>query len=189
MTAIDGALAKADRLALITQRVGFALWQLQELEGTAAQCFVLLAQAKPGMGRQAAEPLLTKAKRGTFGATITNMSKAGLFDPEFSVRINALLAERNWLVHRSRETSRMAVHADEAMSRLLQRVDAIADEADVVHRLLGDTALRHSQAHGVNEAQIDAAAKAMLRQWHGGVCEKRGPDRCCRPCTNGCSRH
>ena len=51
---LAGQLAMADRLAAITQQVGFALWQLQALEGATAQYYVLIAQAVRGMGVEAA---------------------------------------------------------------------------------------------------------------------------------------
>jgi hypothetical protein len=41
METLNQQLQKADRLAAITQRIGFALWQIQGLEGVAAQYFVL----------------------------------------------------------------------------------------------------------------------------------------------------
>ena len=41
-------IQKAERLAAITQKVGFTLWQLQELEGATAVYFVLVAQARRG---------------------------------------------------------------------------------------------------------------------------------------------
>ena len=58
-------LEKADRLAAITQRIGFALWQIQELEGVSAQYFVLVVQAKKGMGLAAGNALEEKAKKKT----------------------------------------------------------------------------------------------------------------------------
>lgn len=56
-------LQKANRLTEITQRIGFALWQIQELEGVSAQYFVLLAQAIKGMGEAAGNVLIEKAKK------------------------------------------------------------------------------------------------------------------------------
>ena len=96
----------ANRLSAVTQTVGFALWQLQELEGASAQYFVLLAQAEKGMGLVAGAALIEKAQSKTFGATIHQIAKAGLLSPELETRFTNLLAERNWLVHSSRATSR-----------------------------------------------------------------------------------
>ena len=70
MSPIMHQLQLADRLSAITQKVGFALWQLQELEGVSAQYFVLLVQAEKGMGLNEANALIEKAQHKTFGATI-----------------------------------------------------------------------------------------------------------------------
>jgi hypothetical protein len=48
-------LEAADRLDLILNRIGFALWQIQELESVAANYFVLLVQAQKGTGLEAGE--------------------------------------------------------------------------------------------------------------------------------------
>jgi hypothetical protein len=82
MDPLDEHFDRAERLAEITQRVGFTLWQLQELEGVAATYFVLLAAAKRGMGTEAGELLVAKAKGRTFGATITQLQAAGLLAGE-----------------------------------------------------------------------------------------------------------
>lgn len=93
-------LERANRLAEISQRVGFAVWQLQELESASAQCFVLLAQATKGMGLEAGNNLLEKASKKTFGNTVRRMTKANLLSATLGTRFLNLLAERNWLVHR-----------------------------------------------------------------------------------------
>jgi uncharacterized protein YutE (UPF0331/DUF86 family) len=101
-------LEAADRLNLILNRVGFALWQIQELESVAANYFVLLVQAEKGMGLEAGNLLIEKAKKKTFGTTVRRLAEAGLLTPQLERRLKDLLAERNWLVHGSREASRSA---------------------------------------------------------------------------------
>jgi hypothetical protein len=70
MIHLEQQLEKANRLTEITQRIGFCLWQIQELEGVSAQYFVLLAQAKKGMGLTAGNALSEKAKKKTFGEPV-----------------------------------------------------------------------------------------------------------------------
>jgi len=65
-------------LFTITQQVGFALWQLQELKGSPATVLGLLAQASQGMGRIAGDALVEKEQLKTFGATIKQTEKANL---------------------------------------------------------------------------------------------------------------
>ena len=159
-------IEKADRLAAITQRIGFALWQIQELEGVTAQYFVLVVQAKKGMGLAPGNALDEKAKKKTFGATIHQVSKAGLFSSELESRFTNLLSERNWLVHRSRADSRSAIHSALEMQRLVVRIDKMAEEALSLLRKIGTLSEAHVKKHGVTEEYIDEKAKELLEQWH-----------------------
>jgi len=159
-------LKKADRLAAITQRIGFALWQIQELEGVSAQYFVLVVQAKKGMGLAAGNALDEKAKKKTFGATIHQIAKAGLLNSELESRFTNLLLERNWLVHRSRTDSRSAIHSDLEMQRLVVRLDEMAEESLSLLREIGVLSEAHVKKHGVTEEYINEKAKELLEQWH-----------------------
>ena len=159
-------LQKANRLAAITQRIGFVLWQIQELEGVAAQYFVLLAQAKKGMGRAAGNALVDKAQNKTFGGTIHQMVNAGLLSSELELRFSNLLSERNWLVHKSRRTSRNAIHSDSAAQKLLLHIDSMADESNALLKELGVLTERYVKDQGVLKQQIETTANQLLEQWH-----------------------
>ena len=156
----------ANRLSAVTQTVGFALWQLQELEGASAQYFVLLAQAEKGMGLVAGAALIEKAQSKTFGATIHQIAKAGLLSPELETRFTNLLAERNWLVHSSRATSRSAVYNDTSLEAVINRVTAISDESLVLLKQIGILVERFVKQHGVTGKYIDEKANELLEQWH-----------------------
>jgi len=166
MKELLGQLEKADRLATITQRVGFALWQLQELEGITAHYFVLSAKSIKGMGLDAGNALLDKAMKNTFGATIREMSSAGLLSAELQERFEKLLIERNWLVHRSRADSRSAIHKPMAMNRVVERLDAIADEALFLLKTVGALSDAHVKKHGITEDYIAKKAMEILEHWH-----------------------
>ncbi|MBU4263921.1 MAG: hypothetical protein KKC76_18855 [Proteobacteria bacterium] len=159
-------IQKANRLKEITQRIGFAIWQIQELEGVSAQYFVLLGQAKKGMGEAAGNDLVKKAKKNTFGRTIKDIRKKGLLNKDLGGRFLRLLSERNWLVHQSRTESRDAVHSDIAMQRLISRIDAMADESLALLKEIGSLSIAHMNKHGVNEESIYKRAEALLNQWH-----------------------
>ena len=159
-------LEKADRLAAITQRIGFALWQIQELEGVSAQYFVLVVQAKKGMGLAAGNALEEKAKKKTFGETVHQITKAGLLSSELETRFTNLLSERNWLVHRSRADSRSAIHSDPEMQRLIVRLDEMAEESLSLLREIGALSEAQVKKHGVSEEHINEKAKELLEQWH-----------------------
>jgi uncharacterized protein YutE (UPF0331/DUF86 family) len=158
-------LEKADRLYAVTQRVGFTLWQLQELEGVAATAFVLLAQATRGIGTQAGDALVEKALSKTFGGTVSKLRKAGVLPESLEIQLQAILKERNWLVHQSRATSRLAIHSDVALRELLLRLDRLADSALEALRSLGEFVEVHGRKHGVSQEYIDRIAANLLKQW------------------------
>jgi len=155
----------AERLAIVTQQVGFTLWQLQELEGVSAQYFVLLAQATRGMGLDAGNSLEAKAKKKTFGATLQEMKKANLLPNELQPRFEKLLSERNWLVHSSRADSRSAIHNDSSMQLLITRLDKMADESFYLLKAIGSLSEAYVAKHGVSKEYIDRKSKELLKEW------------------------
>src|SRR5690606_12094945 len=68
-----------ERLHAITQRVGFALWQLQELEGVSTR-FAVMLTVTPGIGEEAGNELLAKASGKPFGATVRVLAEVGALD-------------------------------------------------------------------------------------------------------------
>lgn len=165
MTSVAHQLEKAERLSAITQKVGFALWQIQVLEGVAAKYFVLLTQAQKGMGSSAANALIDKAKSKTFGSTIHQIGKAGLLSSVLEERFIALLEERNWLVHRSREDSQNAIHCDKTAKILIGRLNAMADETTALLKEIGTLVEQFVRQHGVSAEHIDKVSKELLEQW------------------------
>lgn len=166
MKSVEHQLQEAERLAAITQQIGFTLWQLQELEGVSAQYFVLLAQAHEGMGLNSGNVLVEKAQAKTFGSTVHQLVKAGLLSSELEARFTSLLRERNWLVHKSRASSRSAVHNDGAMQQLLVRLDVIAEESLSLLKAIGALIEGFVKQHGVSAQYIDESAQRILEQWH-----------------------
>ncbi|HTD89413.1 MAG TPA: hypothetical protein VK663_02035 [Burkholderiales bacterium] len=159
-------LADAERLNLISQRVGYALWQLQELEGVAATYLVVVARATQGMGAEQGNALLEKALSQTFGVTVKAIIKAGKMPAELSEPVQRLLTERNWLVHGSRASSRSAVRHESDCSALIARVDAIAASALYLVREFGAQTESFVKARGVSAETIDTEAARILKKWH-----------------------
>ena len=155
-----------ERLSAITQQVGFALWQLQELEGVCATYYVLVEEAELGMGLEAGNNLDEKAKKKTFGQTINKLKTAGLLSPEIEISLKKLLSERNWLVHSSRDSSRRAISSNSHMNTLLERLNLISEEALSLLRHMGKLNESFVKKHGVTEAYIKKKSKEILDQWH-----------------------
>jgi uncharacterized protein YutE (UPF0331/DUF86 family) len=159
-------LMKAEILHAITQRIGFSLWQLQDLEGVAATYYILLTSAKRGMDEVVVNKLVDDAQSKTFGQTIKNLVAEGKLSADLEPRIQALLKERNWLVHGSRASSRNAVGSDLACLKLINRLDAIAEEALSLLKLIGQDIEGYVQLHGVSTETTDKLASEILKTWH-----------------------
>ncbi len=155
------------RLGVITQRVGFVVWQLQELEGIAAQFLVLRTKAKKGMGVDAGQALVRKAENRTFGVTLREISEAKLFEPELQAKFESLLSERNWVVHKSRASSRSVIYSDLAANMLLDRLDKIAAHSLELMRAVSTLTESFVIQHGVSKQFIDRESEKTLAKWHG----------------------
>lgn len=158
-------VAKASRLEALARRVGFAVLQVQALESASAQYLVLRSKATRGMGVDAAQRILEKARKETFGTTIGAMKNAGLLSEELANRFKALLKERNWLVHRSRTENSAALTSDDLASVLVARIDRAEDESrKLLHEL---AALSHTFVldSGVPAEVVNAAISDVVQQW------------------------
>jgi len=166
MTQFQTHSERADRLYSVAQRIGFALWQLQELEGVCATYFVLLAEAKPGSRLAAGNRRGAKAKNRTIGTTLRKLRKRKLLDRRLATRLKAILQERNWLVHRSGADGRAAVHSDGNTTQLVARVDSVAEESLALLKEVCRRVERFAKKHGVAEEYTFRTASELLRQWH-----------------------
>lgn len=155
----------AKRLDIITQAVGFTLWQLQALEGATASLFVLLTQISKGMPISECAILLDKAQAKTFGTTIHHMAQSGALSSNLVSKFRKVLAERNWLVHGSRATSRNAIYHASAMDKLLSRLEAIQAESDYLMNELVNITVKFAAKHGVSQEDLLKNANSILEQW------------------------
>ncbi len=160
------SIEKADRLAMVAERIGIAVWRLQELEGCAAHYLVLKTKAKQGMGTEAGDELISKALKQTFGATLREITKANILEPALQKRFDKILEERNWLVHKSLASSRSALQTDDSANRLITRINCIAKESLKLLRVVGELSELFVREKGVSQQYLDERAAAILREWH-----------------------
>jgi len=141
------------------------LWQIQELESIAAQYFVLLAKAEKGMGLEAGNKLIKEELGNTFGKTIHKLANEGLLSPKLESRLKNLLKERNWLVHKSRASSRNVIYHDDPMHKLIKRLNEISEESLSLLKEVGALCEEHVKKHGISEQYINETAMQLLEQW------------------------
>ncbi len=158
-------LEKAKNLEKIAQAVGFATWQIQELEGASAQLYVLLVEAKKGMGHEAGQELVYSAQSKTFGATVNKLIRSKCLTSEVEEQFKKLLAERNWLVHNSRASSRNAVHDNQICEDLLDRIRSIANEALTLLKICSSIAISFASDNGITNKNIEELTNQQLKKY------------------------
>ena len=122
----DDQLGKSARLTAFCDRIGFAVWQLQDLETVCAKYLMLRTCIKEGVTENDYDGLVAKALGKPFGATLRAAAEANVFSGPLQTRFKEILSERNWLIHKSRLDNRAAFYSDSAAIDLIQRIDKIS---------------------------------------------------------------
>ena len=114
--------------------IGKAVWHLQHLENIVASftAFKVL-QAKREKGKRLrttdVERALAKQKRQTLGPLIGNAKAHKTIPPHLAKRFEALLEERNWLIHNCVTDEFLSLRNTAERQRLFQRIDGFSEEA------------------------------------------------------------
>lgn len=158
-------LEAAERLAALMQQVGFALWQLQELENTAAGYIVVRLRNARGAGVERGAAISTEVERLPLGRLVSDLAQAGVVAPDLASRLKTLLDDRNWLVHRSRREHRGVLSSDAMFAGLLTRLEGIADRALALNKELASEMEEYVVGSGVSRDFIDREAERLARSW------------------------
>ena len=162
----DDQLRKSARLRAFCDRIGFAVWQLQDLETVCAKYLMLRTCIKEGVTEGDYDDLVAKALSKPFGATLRAAAEANVFSEPLQSRFKHVLSERNWLIHKSRLDNRAAFSSDSAAHALIQRIDQIS--STVRELMLEIDALIDSDAmeSGIDLSELGQRTDEMLSTWH-----------------------
>jgi hypothetical protein len=149
----------------IWQKVGFALWQIQELESTLAMYLTLVHKIKPDIARAEAEEVLEKTRRRTLGQLLNEVKGKEKIPSDLVKKLDAFIKERNWLVHRSREKSRHEVYQPQRLPVLFHRSDTIAEEAFCLNKAFYKELKTFILAKGISQKELDANAQKIVNSW------------------------
>lgn len=158
-------LEHSERLAALMQSVGFAVWQLQELETTVATYMALRLHVHPGIGRSQGEAILKAAEGRTLGSLLRELAKSGIIEDQLASDLEELLGDRNWLVHRARRENRGVIANPQHLNQLLNRLQRIAGRAFEFHKSLATDLELHLLNAGVDRAVIDREAERLAQSW------------------------
>jgi hypothetical protein len=159
----------------VLYRVGFALWQIQELESTIAHYLVMVHKLEPGVAREEAESVLEKTRKKTLGQLLGQLKSQDPVPNQLIERLDHFVEHRNWLAHRSRTESRSLVYQPSRNQELFSRLDWVAAEALALMKLFAEELVVHLESHGFSREEIDKRAAKLMQQWENG--QLHGADR------------
>jgi HEAT repeat protein len=145
--------------------VGFAIWQLQELENTTARYVVVRLREVRGVGKERGEAISAEIEQLPLGPLLSQLLQAQVIQEELSDHLKKLLSERNWLVHRARRENRGVLSNEDHFLRLMARLQDIADDALALHKTLATEMEEYVVRSGVSRELIDRESERLFRSW------------------------
>lgn len=88
-----------DALNEVVAQVGFALWQIQILEGTVGAYLVFVHQATPALARSEVEKMFAKTGKSTLGQLLRAIRATHNPPQNLVEQLDLFVPRRNWLVH------------------------------------------------------------------------------------------
>jgi hypothetical protein len=155
----------AARLPDLMRAVGFATWQLQELENAVAAYVVIRLRETRGRGTACGIEISSTVEGRTLGNLLAEMKRKRVIPDDLATDLAMLLDDRNWLIHRARRETRGVLSDEIIFSRTMTRMDGIADKAlALTKRLAYEVEELVSQA-GVSAELLDLEAERLARSW------------------------
>lgn len=158
-------LEMAGRLDAVLRCLGYALWQLQELETAIATCVVVRLRDSRGVGTVAGTAISASVEKRTLGQLLHELSGAGVLTDDQVARLRDLLEDRNWLVHRSRRDHRGILTDDIELRALVERLEGVSERTLVLLKEVGAEIERYVVSTGVPQELIDREAARLVESW------------------------
>jgi hypothetical protein len=158
-----------EELAVFYQAIGQGIWFLQFLEDALNKYLTLTLDVKtPGaLPEGAAFDALKKRSKGTLGQSLKAGRDAGLLNETLESRLTLFVEERNWLVHKSLDTSGDSLYTEDGQRAFLERVVGFIEEAKQLQILVGHEIATFAKSHGVNLAEVERRAREHVAKLRG----------------------
>ncbi len=150
----------------VFQHTGFAVWQLQVLESTFATYLVIVHQAEPAMARADVGALFNKAESRTLGQNLKQLRSQPGATSLLVERIEALVEDRNWLIHEARARCRGQLTSADGVLLVIGRIQRIGEEALGLASTLGLLIEDHLTRQGFTKQAIDDRQTEILHSWY-----------------------
>lgn len=149
----------------VAHAIGFVVLELQELELSLAQYWVITRANIRGAGAADAAPVLAEADTKTLGWLLNSLARAGHIEPPLAEALRTMVDERNWIVHRSRRDNRGIMNSWERCAALLERLKAAERKSTQLREHVAGLVVRQAAAAGVRHDYVDREAERLVREW------------------------
>lgn len=153
--------------AEIMGSIGNCLWRIQQLEESVEQYLVAVLHVSGAIAEGAAQSVLEDKQKRPLGQLVRELGGQASVPETISSRLQAFVANRNWVVHRShRETYRM-LSSQQRRSELDARIAGITEEAAAIQRLIAEEMERALLAAGHTPEELLQRVRASMRERYG----------------------
>ena len=145
--------------------IGAAVWHLQFLEDVVVTYLTMRLRLSRPVSRTEALDVLAAERRKTLGVLFRDAKAAGVINGDLARAFEALVGERNWLIHSAMLDCSDGLYTDEGRFSLLSRVRQLAQDAiDLKKRIyvdVRDWCIQQGIDVGMAEAMGGREFKAM----------------------------
>lgn len=143
-------------------RIGFAVWQIQNLENGLVT-FLTLIDLPTNTSKNEADLLLEKNKKNkTLGKLLNEMNKINFIPNELKDCGKEILNQRNWLIHHSRPENHTDIYHHERLMKLFDRLDKISGDASIFLKQIN----KHFEEYVISKKNIP---KSQLKEYESQI--------------------
>lgn len=148
--------------------IGAAVWHIQYFEDALVSFVVMKRHKRNPTPEREAYDRLERERGGTLGSIYGRAKDEGIIPKEMEARFERFLAERNWLIHRSKAKSSSDLYNDDLRTRMINRIISIQDESLKLKQFIFESMEAFVRAHGVDIASVHSIANETIRKLKEG---------------------
>lgn len=158
-----------DELDYLFNRIGTAIWHLQNVEGAIVPFIIVKGIAKElnSLPKRRADELEAKYNKMTLGQLIGQLTNLALVEETLLKRLKTFNSERKWIVHNSVRESGDHLYTLSGRNNFFIRVEAFIEEAISLHHHIGDLLTDYVVSKGASIDQINRIAHSEIRKLKG----------------------
>lgn len=146
--------------------IGEAICMIQHLEGALSYSITLKKDVKypHRISIEESENYLNKNQSYTLGKAIKLAKENSLYHDTLYSDLEALLEERNWLIHKFVHHNLDDMHVTSIRDRLFHRIKTISNKAIMLQRAIEADLIEFSESVGMDMSRVRTAIKQYFHE-------------------------